>query len=160
MLTQASQCSWSGSVWLCCGTRQLVLLTGSHCSFIGRLPLLLGCRKYVLNNLYSDLRGLSTTAAPHGEDIELDDLPAPTTHTPKSGGADTALLHEGIARWIFSWTFSECCILFILLIMQGLDVFTPRCAGLPTISLHSLKLMTVLVCDSPIGSLPWPCLSS
>ncbi|TEB33962.1 G protein-coupled receptor 89 [Coprinellus micaceus] len=118
-----------------------------------RLPLLWGCRHYLLNTLYSDLRGLSTSTASHSDDdIELDDLPAPSTHTPKPGGPDSAFLHESIARWIFSWTFSECCTLFILLIMQGANVFSSsvRLANW-RIALGTLVLFTIVTIPAAYG---------
>ncbi|KAF5310484.1 hypothetical protein D9611_012321 [Ephemerocybe angulata] len=87
-----------------------------------RLGLLLGCRKYLLKTLYPDLRSLSSPT--HGSDIELDTLPAPST-TPKSANpTDTAYLHGIVASLLFSWTFAECCMLFILLVMQGADIMS------------------------------------
>ncbi|PPQ71403.1 hypothetical protein CVT26_011118 [Gymnopilus dilepis] len=122
---------------------------------LARFSLFFACRKYLLRALYFDLRTLSSTAlpgtptseSPHGSDgilfdanangssatgdnegIEMDTLPPPTTHTPKSAKfslEDTTYLHTTVARVVFSWCFAESCMMFILLILQALGTLSP-----------------------------------
>ena len=124
------------------------------CVFLGRCPsfrtfrlqfnsahrfsLFFACRKYLLQSLYSDLQSLSADSTPgggestpthQGNEIELDSLPPPTTHTPKSSksfNAGTTFLHSTVSRVIFSWMFAESCAMFFLLMLQGLDILSPR----------------------------------
>ncbi|KAF8970632.1 Abscisic acid G-protein coupled receptor-domain-containing protein [Flammula alnicola] len=95
---------------------------------LARFSLFFTCRKFLLRTLYSDLRSLSTTAAPgtpslqhhpsssdnlatlnfetSENDVELESLPLPTTYTPKSSRffiEDTTYLHTAVSRIIFSW---------------------------------------------------------
>ncbi|KAF8900147.1 Abscisic acid G-protein coupled receptor-domain-containing protein [Gymnopilus junonius] len=121
---------------------------------LARFSLFFACRKYLLRSLYLDLRTLTSSALPstptseypnsHGnivfdanangssaadnEGIELDTLPLPTTHTPKSAKfslEDTTYLHTSVSRVVFSWCFAESCMMFILLILQALGIFSP-----------------------------------
>ncbi|PPQ77630.1 hypothetical protein CVT24_005454 [Panaeolus cyanescens] len=67
----------------------------------------------------------------NGEGIEMQTLPLPSTHTPKSKRGffqvdDTQYLHSLLARFLFSWCFAESCTLFFLLILQGLGTFSPE----------------------------------
>ncbi|KDR78231.1 hypothetical protein GALMADRAFT_65417 [Galerina marginata CBS 339.88] len=115
-----------------------------------RFSLFFACRKYLLRTLYSDLKNLSSSATPGSptqpasprgsllnanangplrtdDDIELDALPLPTTHTPKSSRfslEDTTYLHTALSRVIFSWCFAESCMMFSLLMLQGAGVFS------------------------------------
>lgn len=114
-----------------------------------RFSFFFACRKYLLRTIYSDLRTLSSTAAPgtptpsrrpsmpvdlvalnfESEDMELEALPTPTTHTPKSAKfsiEDTTYLHTAVARTIFSWCFAESCMMFALLMLQGVGVFSSK----------------------------------
>lgn len=92
-----------------------------------RFVLLFGCRKYLLRVVYSNLRTLSGSEKDR-TDVELDVLPTPSTHTPKTSrfAADSAMLHSVISSTVFSWAFAECCMMFILLVLQGMNVFTSR----------------------------------
>ncbi|KJA24873.1 hypothetical protein HYPSUDRAFT_135640, partial [Hypholoma sublateritium FD-334 SS-4] len=98
-----------------------------------RFSLFFACRKYLFRTLYSDLRTLSSTATPgtptlsRRPNIELDTLPPPATHTPTSHkflSDDTTYIHTTVARVLFSWCFAESCMLFVLLMLQGLGVFS------------------------------------
>ncbi|KAF8170773.1 G protein-coupled receptor 89 [Pholiota molesta] len=114
---------------------------------LARFSFFFACRKFLLRTIYSDLRSLSSTAAPgtptpsrrpsmpvdlaalnfESEDVELETLPPPTTHTPKSAKfsiEDTAYLHTAVARVIFSWCFAEGCMMFALLMLQGVGVLS------------------------------------
>jgi len=124
-----------------------------------RFSLFLACRKYLLRSLYSDLRSLSSTATPgtpgpshlsrppspfdtqfnlhraepSNSGVELDSLPLPATHTPKSSkflAEDATFLHTAVSRIIFSWCFAESCMMFCLLMLQGLGMFSARCVPL------------------------------
>ncbi|KAF9559011.1 hypothetical protein CPC08DRAFT_709138 [Agrocybe pediades] len=118
---------------------------------LGRFSLFFACRKYLLRTLYSDLKSLSSSTTPgtprtahtprpsssvlfdsrslhdNGEDdaIELDTLPVPTTQSRSNRHSDTAYVHSSVSRVIFSWCFAESCLLFVLLMLQGLGVFSP-----------------------------------
>ncbi|KAJ3829297.1 G protein-coupled receptor 89 [Lentinula raphanica] len=118
-----------------------------------RAALFLFCRTYVLNRLYSDLQNISTPSDDHDE-IELDGLPV---HN-KSDNANTASnpsasLHSKVSRTVFSGSFSESCILFVLLMCQGVRLFDPETRLLHwKFSLFNL-LLTILVLDPLILSI-------
>ncbi|KIK02881.1 hypothetical protein K443DRAFT_96034 [Laccaria amethystina LaAM-08-1] len=115
-----------------------MLLTETLLLSLSRFSLFFACRKYLLQSLYSDLQSLSADSTPGGgestpthqrNEIELDSLPPPTTHTPKSSkffNAGTTFLHSTVSRVIFSWLFAESCTMFFLLMLQGLDILSPR----------------------------------
>ncbi|KAL0565488.1 hypothetical protein V5O48_016538, partial [Marasmius crinis-equi] len=94
-----------------------------------RLALFFGCRKLLLQSLYSDLRHLSSTSTiagpqtPTEEYIRLDPLPTPVqTDTTKHRQRERTL-HSTLSRTLFALCFSECCMLFLLLMAQGIGVF-------------------------------------
>ncbi|KAF8154275.1 Abscisic acid G-protein coupled receptor-domain-containing protein [Crassisporium funariophilum] len=113
-----------------------------------RFSLFFASRKYLLRILYSDLQSLSSSSTvastpgtpistrysrpgspstPNG--IELDTLPLPSTHTPKSRtffSNEATSIHSSVSRTVFSWCFAESCMMFSLLMLQGLDVFSAR----------------------------------
>lgn len=114
-----------------------------------RFVLFFSCRKYLLRSLYHDLQDLSSdtkvTVSTQSEvpsstsqridasgdsDYELDSLPAPNTQA-KSHDVGVkgkkGSLHSVLARTAFSVCFSECCIMFLMLMAQGMDTFDPRC---------------------------------
>ncbi|KAF9472678.1 G protein-coupled receptor 89 [Pholiota conissans] len=114
---------------------------------LARFSLFFACRKYLLRTIYSDLRSISSSATPgtptlsrrpslpadlvslnfESDDIELEALPPPTTHTPKSAKflmEDATYLHASISRILFSWCFSEGCMMFALLMMQGVGLLS------------------------------------
>ncbi|KAF8824063.1 hypothetical protein HHX47_DHR9000511 [Lentinula edodes] len=98
-----------------------------------RAALFLSCRSFVLNRLYSDLQNISTPSDEH-DDVELDVLP---THAKSNSGRATdtgysqsTTMHSKISRTVFAGCFSESCILFVLLMCQGLGLFDPT--GVPS----------------------------
>lgn len=117
-----------------------------------RLILFAAWRKYLSRTLYPDLASLSLETSLNGTQtrnaradsvdgaVELSALPPPIT-TPVEGSsphrrsaANQKLLHSSISRAIFSLVITESCIVFLLLILQAVDVFSPRydvncCAG-------------------------------
>ena len=91
-------------------------------------------RKYLLRSLYHDLQGIypdsGRISTNETEEVELEVLP--TTAVP-SGSPRTSpsssrkrAFHSAISRTLFSISLSESCVLFILLMCQGLDIFHPR----------------------------------
>ncbi|KAI0070211.1 hypothetical protein K474DRAFT_1713534 [Panus rudis PR-1116 ss-1] len=105
-----------------------------------RLVLLFASRSYLLRSLYHDLKDLSAsevdiTTAPHhsaqDDDIELDSLPTPSSSASATSKAHGMLtrkrtFHSTLSRTLFSITFTESCTLFILLMLQGLDILHPQ----------------------------------
>jgi hypothetical protein len=107
--------------------------------FFFRLPLFLGCRRFLLRSLYSDLQTLSSGPAlepqspltpghsrGHGSfgSIELDSLPLPASagSTPsksKFAPTNTASLHSAAAGNVFSLVFTESSMMFFVLMLQG-----------------------------------------
>ncbi|KAJ7590676.1 G protein-coupled receptor 89 [Mycena floridula] len=105
------------------------MLTGLIALVSLRLGLFFSCRKYLLHNIYHGLRDLTPTSANPGEEFQLQNLPLPTTSPTPSRlfSRDTKeKLHSSVSRTVFSTCFSESCMLFLLLMMQGLAVFSPR----------------------------------
>ncbi|KAF8890735.1 Abscisic acid G-protein coupled receptor-domain-containing protein [Infundibulicybe gibba] len=96
-----------------------------------RISLFFACRKFLLRSLYSNLQHLSSLRGPiphHHDSIELNRLPM--TQLPRSNDpaphSRIASLHSTTSRVLFSTCFSESCIMFILLMCEGVDVFSPR----------------------------------
>lgn len=92
--------------------------------------LLLSCRRYLLRSLYSDLQSLSdsTTSDEEVEGTPLETLPQPNTTTSRDAANTNSPkpLHDTVSRLIFSMSFSECCMMFLLLMLQGLEVFDAK----------------------------------
>ncbi|KII90101.1 hypothetical protein PLICRDRAFT_174887 [Plicaturopsis crispa FD-325 SS-3] len=132
-----------------------------------RFVLFFSCRKYLLRSLYHDLQDLSSdtkvTVSTQSEvpsstsqridasgdsDYELDSLPAPNTQA-KSHDVGVkgkkGSLHSVLARTAFSVCFSECCIMFLMLMAQGMDTFDPRTRILNWKVSLFLLLATILV---------------
>ncbi|TFK48188.1 hypothetical protein OE88DRAFT_1720292 [Heliocybe sulcata] len=93
------------------------------------------CRKYLLRSLYHDLQSLSSPEGQdvpmHGrgvsEDVELGTLPAPSTSSGQSASLKRRRpLHSTLSRGLFAICFSESCVLFFLLMCQGLDILDAR----------------------------------
>ena len=110
-----------------------------------RLSIFFSCRKYLLRIFYSDLHSLSLSspsssvpgtpgeATTHRsneleEAIQLDSLPRPSTaQTPRSPQftlGDPTYLHAAVSRIMFSWCFTESCMMFFLLMLQAFDIFS------------------------------------
>lgn len=106
------------------------------------------CRHYLLRSLYHDLRDLSSpptsmtlSQIPVNEvvtqisDAEPDELAPPVTSprmhslnfAPHSNRhASERTWYSSLSRWTFSLCFSESCTLFLLVLSETLDVFSPR----------------------------------
>ncbi|KAG6915479.1 hypothetical protein DXG01_011310 [Tephrocybe rancida] len=129
-----------------------------------RILLFLGCRKYLLKSLYSDLRTLSSdpasdltppatpnTAQDGG--IELDTLPTPATQS-KSGKtgsySDARSMHSTVARTVFSLMFAESSMMFFVLMLQGLNIFSPWARRLSW-QFSLIFLMTVILVAVPLA---------
>ncbi|KAJ3997090.1 G protein-coupled receptor 89 [Lentinula boryana] len=111
-----------------------------------RAALFLSCRSYVLNRLYSDLQNISIPSDEH-DDVELDVLPVhnKSDNSNSTSHAQSVSLHSKVSRTVFAGCFSESCILFVLLMCQGLNLFDPMTRLLHwRISLFNL-LLTILV---------------
>ncbi|KAK2460368.1 hypothetical protein APHAL10511_007533 [Amanita phalloides] len=108
-----------------------------------RLVLFTAWRNYLSKRLYPDLAGLSLEASPDdaetsryadirsaGTALELSILPSPAT-TPvqgasrRRGSTSQKHLHSSISRGVFSLVLTESCIIFLLLILQAMNVFLP-----------------------------------
>ncbi|KAJ3802326.1 G protein-coupled receptor 89 [Lentinula aff. detonsa] len=111
-----------------------------------RAALFFSCRSYVLNRLYSDLQNISIPSDEH-DDVELDVLPVhnKSDNSNSTSHAQSVSLHSKVSRTVFAGCFSESCILFVLLMCQGLNLFDPMTRLLHwRISLFNL-LLTILV---------------
>ncbi|KAI0772351.1 Abscisic acid G-protein coupled receptor-domain-containing protein [Trametes elegans] len=123
---------------------------------VARAVLFYACRRYLLRNLYHDLQDLSAKASfdatnpvvvfDAGE-TELETLP-----TTSNGAARTSAVarkrpfHSALSRALFALCFSETCVLFLLLICQGLELFDSRVRLIHwKISLSVLLVSIVLV---------------
>ncbi|KAI0331388.1 hypothetical protein GY45DRAFT_1322435 [Cubamyces sp. BRFM 1775] len=101
-----------------------------------RAALFYACRRYLLRNLYHDLQDLSAKAASDSGtpvtvvfdagDTELETLPTPSTSAAsKPSTARKRPFHSALSRALFALCFSETCMLFLLLILQALDLSSP-----------------------------------
>ncbi|KAI0659540.1 Abscisic acid G-protein coupled receptor-domain-containing protein [Cubamyces menziesii] len=101
-----------------------------------RAALFYACRRYLLRNLYHDLQDLSAKAASDSGapvtvvfdsgDTELDTLPtSATSPTSVSATSRKRPFHSALSRALFALCFSETCMLFLLLILQALDLSSP-----------------------------------
>ncbi|OSC96409.1 hypothetical protein PYCCODRAFT_1421048 [Trametes coccinea BRFM310] len=125
--------------------------------FVARGALFYASRRFLLRTLYHDLQDLSAKAANapgtpvvvfDAGETELETLP-----TSNSAGAASAPnlprkrpFHSALSRALFSLCFSETCMLFLLLILQALDMFSPLVRLMHwRISLSVLLVSIVLV---------------
>ncbi|KAF7373791.1 G protein-coupled receptor 89 [Mycena sanguinolenta] len=94
----------------------LVLLRGA---------MFFGCRKYLLRSLYSDLQDLSGAENPLNSIPMRDPLPSPITQVEKAKpNRKTESVYSTLSSDIFAGCFSESCLLFLLLMLQGMNVFS------------------------------------
>ncbi|KAJ3735296.1 G protein-coupled receptor 89 [Lentinula guzmanii] len=122
------------------------ILIESLVLIVFRAALFFSCRSYVLNRLYSDLQNISIPSDEH-DDVELDVLPVhnKSDNSNSTSHAQSVSLHSKVSRTVFAGCFSESCILFVLLMCQGLNLFDPMTRLLHwRISLFNL-LLTILV---------------
>ncbi|OCH88954.1 hypothetical protein OBBRIDRAFT_813398 [Obba rivulosa] len=106
--------------------------------FALRVALFFACRKYLLQNLYHDLQGLSSehTSTPPFLDstedsVELDSLPQPSTTSASAAPALPIMkgkrsFHSVLSRSLFALCFTESCMMFGLLMFQALGVLQAR----------------------------------
>ncbi|KAF8509111.1 Abscisic acid G-protein coupled receptor-domain-containing protein [Hysterangium stoloniferum] len=126
------------------GLPQILLET----SFLsaGRVAFFFACRYYLLRSLYHDLWDLSTSKSntdfvavashetlPRNSETELDELPTPATaSTPRTTSNTRSHFslrsertwHSSLSRGTFSLCFSESCMLFLLITLQAMDIFS------------------------------------
>ncbi|KAK7055596.1 G protein-coupled receptor 89 [Favolaschia claudopus] len=88
-----------------------------------RAALFFSCRKYLLHSLYSDLQDLSETSNASNTIPMRDPLPSPITQTEREKPNRRAeSVYSRLSSAIFAGCFSESCLLFILLMLQGLNI--------------------------------------
>ncbi|KIY71005.1 hypothetical protein CYLTODRAFT_429727 [Cylindrobasidium torrendii FP15055 ss-10] len=110
-------------------------------------------RKYVQGYLYSDLQELSSPSVEDGgEYIELQQssLPAPTTASTHRSTSQSV-----IPSTIFSLCFSECCMMFLLLMFQASNAFDSSLAcrvRLLNWRISLWTLLTVIILVIPLSS--------
>ena len=104
---------------------------------IRRILLYFACRKFLLRAIYHDLRTLTYTShvdtaegeEDDAEEHELDSLNSslPMTRNSPPDPPLARTIHSTLSRASFALCFSESCMLFVLVLCQGLGVFNPRC---------------------------------
>ncbi|KAG6816018.1 hypothetical protein H0H93_008684, partial [Arthromyces matolae] len=143
-----------------------LLLAESASLIVLRILLFLGCRKYLLRSLYSDLRNLSseptleltppgtpnTSALDKG--MELSPLPPPITQGKSSNKTTPRLeaksLHSVVSRSVFSLMFAESSTMFFVLMLQGLEIFSPMTRQL-SFRFSLVFLMTIILVAVPLA---------
>ncbi|KAH9924238.1 Abscisic acid G-protein coupled receptor-domain-containing protein [Amylocystis lapponica] len=118
-----------------------------------RILLFFACRKYLLQTLYHDLQDLSAQHAADmvmqprtdNNEVELDTLPSPSNSKRSTLISSKRPFHSTLSRSLFSLCFSESCLLFLLLMCQGLDLFNARTRLVNWNISLSLLLAAVLV---------------
>ncbi|TRM55151.1 Abscisic acid G-protein coupled receptor-domain-containing protein [Schizophyllum amplum] len=106
----------------------------------------LGCRRYLIHSLYADLQDLSL---PETASIELETLPMPSG---ASAQPTRSTLHSTISRVVFASCFTETCMMFFLLLSQGLSIFQPSVRLVQwKISLALLLVNIILTIPSSIS---------
>ncbi|KAI8996260.1 Abscisic acid G-protein coupled receptor-domain-containing protein [Trametes punicea] len=124
--------------------------------FAARAVLFYACRRFLLRNLYHDLQDLSARASSDpgtpvvvfdAGETELEILPTPSASPASTPmGSRKRPFHSALSRGLFSLCFSETCLLFLLLILQALDISTPVIRLMHwRISLSVLLISIVLV---------------
>ncbi|KAJ7726831.1 G protein-coupled receptor 89 [Mycena maculata] len=105
------------------------LLTETGILVILRATIFFSCRKYLLRSLYSDLQDLSGVERSSSK-YQRDPLPSPITQTSKEFSSSrrpqgrTETLYSTLSSNVFAGCFSESCMLFLLLMLQGLSMFS------------------------------------
>ncbi|PBK85639.1 hypothetical protein ARMGADRAFT_548770 [Armillaria gallica] len=107
-----------------------------------RGALFFGCRRYILRILYEDLQELSSTSG-EAETIELSLPTSSTSIVQRSQKTVTKEeRHTSISHSTFALCFTESCTLFLLLMFQGLDIFTP---GIRVLHFRICLLLLLLI---------------
>ncbi|KZP33174.1 G protein-coupled receptor 89 [Athelia psychrophila] len=121
-----------------------------------RTGLFFSCRKFLIRSLYHDLQDLSTTEAPSSHldvDLELEMLPTAATQSGKPISATLGgktPLHLVLSRSLFSASFSESCMMLLMLMFQGIDLFRPR-ARLFNWEVSLFVLLAIILLFIPIS---------
>jgi hypothetical protein len=113
------------------------MLLEAGLAFSSRLLLLALCRGYLSRSLLYDLQDLSgKSVSPdkaierNGNDVELDTLPTPSVHSPRSrptfATAGSRSLHSEVAQTVFSVCLTESSLMFGMLMCQGMDLLEPH----------------------------------
>ncbi|KAF7369745.1 G protein-coupled receptor 89 [Mycena venus] len=102
------------------------LVTETGILVVLRGAIFFACRKYLLRSLYSDLQDLSGSGVDNSTSIPMrDPLPSPITQFERDKpNRKTESVYSTLASDIFAGCFSESCMLFLLLMLQGLSVFS------------------------------------
>lgn len=91
-----------------------------------RITLFFSCRRFLLGNLNTDISETSRTSLSL-DGIPLSSLPEPST-TPRrersSSMSGKKSWQASLPRTLFSCCFSECCMMFVMLMCQGLGIFS------------------------------------
>ncbi|KLO17781.1 hypothetical protein SCHPADRAFT_820833 [Schizopora paradoxa] len=139
-----------------------------------RVLVIFSCRTYISRSLFRDLKTLAATSSDAEDDVEyiqLEGLPTPSTsQSPANDSAITAKkgpssLHTKVAFWVFSFCFSDCCILFCIFLFQEIGMLSAPGRMLSwKVSLHLIVadlLFVIPLCSnllltyqSPVGKYP------
>lgn len=92
-----------------------------------RITLFFSSRRFLLGNLNTNISETPRTS--HSiDEIPLSSLPEPSTTPRRERSSSMSGKKSWLAslpRTLFSCCFSECCMLFVMLMCQGLDIFSP-----------------------------------
>src|ERR1700753_2250347 len=92
-----------------------------------RATVFFACRKYLLQSLYSNLQDLSAVEMPSSSAMAMEPLPSPITQVERQKPQrKTDSIYSTFSSNIFAGCFSESCMLFILLLLQGSNIFSSR----------------------------------
>lgn len=92
----------------------------------------------MIRSLYHDLQDLSAnevqSSGQADTELELETLPTSLIASGKPSAVTSgskASLHSVLSRSLFSASFSESCVMLLMLMAQGVDLFRPRYVVLP-----------------------------
>ncbi|KAJ7038865.1 G protein-coupled receptor 89 [Mycena alexandri] len=101
------------------------MVTETGILLIARAAIFLSCRKYLLRSLYSNLQDLSGVENASNSIPMRDPLPSPITQSEREKPQrKTESMYSTLCSDVFAGCFSESCMLFLLLMFQGLSVFS------------------------------------
>jgi len=121
-----------------------------------RAALFFSCRRFLLGSLYHDLQDLSSAEVQAGahmraeSEFELETLPAPLQTHVGIRPRQKTVLHSMLSRSLFSVSFSESCMMFLMLMAQGLNIFHPR-ARMFNWNLSLFLLLTIILLFIPVS---------
>ncbi|KAJ6578695.1 G protein-coupled receptor 89 [Mycena vulgaris] len=126
----ARNSSHSSNIYLRCftsGTMPGQALTETGILLALRVAIFFSCRKYLLRSLYSNFQDISGVDS--SSNSSRDPLPSPITQTARQSSrkphGKTETIYSTLASDVFAGCFSESCLLFLLLMLQGSNVFSP-----------------------------------